>query len=85
MQKVYIQIVDPIHGTNINACHEYPDEYNQSIEATLKQYGLPIDGKNFGCISDSESDLPGMPNYYMSQGLVEGTSKLVNIIVVHEV
>lgn len=31
MKKVYIQIIDPINGTCVNACHEYPDEYNQAV------------------------------------------------------
>lgn len=24
MKRVYIQIIDPLNGTCVNACHEYP-------------------------------------------------------------
>lgn len=80
MKKVYIQIIDPIHGTCVNACHEYPDEYNQAVEATLRQYNLPNESRHFEAMSGTE--LPGMPEYLLSHGLVDGTSKLVNITVV---
>lgn len=43
MKRVYIQIIDPINGTCVNACHEYPDEYNQAVEATLRYYNLSAD------------------------------------------
>lgn len=82
MKKVYIQIIDPLNGTCVNACHEYPSEYNQAVEATLRQYNLPNEGKHFEAMSGTGEELPGMPEYLLSHGLVSGTSKLVSITVV---
>lgn len=82
MKRVYIQIIDPINGTCLNACHEYPDEYNQAVEATLRQYGLPNESRHFEAMSGTGTELPGMPEYLLSHGLVDGTSKLVNITVI---
>lgn len=83
MKKVYIQIIDPLNGTCMNACHEYPSEYNQAVKATLKQYGIYDDSEyTFEGMTNTESDLPGMPKYAMCCGKVEGTSKLVSITVV---
>lgn len=31
MKRVYIQIIDPLNGTCVNACHEYPSEYHQAM------------------------------------------------------
>lgn len=82
MKKVYIQIIDPINGTCLNACHEYPNEYNQAIEATLRQYGLPNKNEHFEIINSTGAELPGMPEYLLAHGLVDGTSKLVNITII---
>lgn len=49
MKRVYIQIIDPINGTCINACHEYPGEYNQAVEATLRYYNLSADELGYMC------------------------------------
>lgn len=82
MKKVYIQIIDPINGTCINAYHEYPSEYNQAVEATLRQYNLPeVDGDTVA-LCNGKDGLPGMPNYLLLHYLVEGTSKLVHITVI---
>lgn len=82
MKKVYIQIIDPMNGTCVNACHEYPKEYNQVVETTLKLYGLPSESKHFEAMSKEDNELPGMPEYLLSHGLIDNTSKLVNITVI---
>lgn len=82
MKKVYIQIIDPLNGTCVNAYHEYPNEYNHAMEATLRQYNLPNTWKHSETTGDNGSELPGMPSYLLSHGLVDGTSKLVNITVI---
>lgn len=64
---------------------EYPSEYNQAIPATLKQYGVYGDSEYIfkGLTNtNTENELPGMPEYMMCCGRVEGTSKLVNITVI---
>lgn len=38
MKRVYIQIIDPLNGTCVNACHEYPSEYHQAMDEVLRQY-----------------------------------------------
>lgn len=76
MKRVYIQIIDPINGTCVNACH--PDEYNQAVEATLRYYNLSADE----AMGETGHEIPGMPNYLLVHGLERGTSKLVNITVV---
>lgn len=35
MKRVYIQIIDPLNGTCVNACHEYPSEYHQAMDQEL--------------------------------------------------
>lgn len=81
MKKVYIQIIDPINGTTLNASHEYPSEYNQAVEATLRIYGLCAD-ENYEAMSGTGEELPGMPNYLLLHGVERGTSKIVNITVI---
>lgn len=81
MKKVYIQIIDPLNGTCVNACHEYPSEYNQAVEATLRYYNLSAE-EDYEATSGTGHELPGMPEYLLIHGLEKGTSKLVNITVV---
>lgn len=81
MKKVYIQIIDPLNGTCVNACHEYPSEYNQAIEATIRHYGISMEG-DYISKDECGEELPGMPEYLLIHGLEKGTSKLVNITVV---
>jgi hypothetical protein len=81
MKRVYIQIIDPINSTCVNACHEYPDEYNQAVEATLRYYNLSAD-EDYEAMGETGHEIPGMPNYLLVHGLERGTSKLVNITVV---
>lgn len=81
MKKVYIQIIDPINGTTLSASHEYPSEYNQAVEATLRYYNLSAE-EDYEAMSGTGHELPGMPEYLLIHGLEKGTSKLVNITVV---
>lgn len=81
MKKVYIQIIDPIKGTTLSACHEYPSEYNQAVEAVLRIYDLHID-ENYTKMSSTEEELPGMPDYLLIHGVESGTSKIVSLIIV---
>lgn len=62
MKRVYIQIIDPINGTCVNACH--PDEYNQAVEATLRYYNLSADE----AMGETGHEIPGMPNYLLVHG-----------------
>lgn len=78
MKKVYIQIIDPLNGTCVNACHEYPSEYNQAVEATLRYYNLSAE-EDYEAMSGTGHELP---EYLLIHGLEKGTSKLVNITVV---
>ena len=81
MKKVYVQIIDPINGTTLSASHEYPDEYNNIVERTLRQYDLTGD-ENYEAMSGTGEELPGMPDYLLLHGIERGTSKIVNITVV---
>lgn len=81
MKKVYIQIIDPINGTTLNASHEYPSEYSQAAETTLRIYGLHAD-ENYEAMSGTGEELPNMPNYLLLHGVERGTSKIVNITVI---
>lgn len=82
MKKVYIQIVDPLNGTCISACHEYPDEHNQAVEYTLLNYGIQLHRCDLESITDEDCAIPKMPKYLLTHGTVDGTSKLISIIVV---
>lgn len=68
MKRVYIQIIDPINGTCVNACHEYPDEYNRAVEATLRYYNLSAD-EDYEAMGETGHEIPGMPNYLLVHGL----------------
>lgn len=81
MKKVYIQIIDPINGTTLNASHEYSDEYNNIVERTLRQYGLTRN-ESYEATSSIGKELPGMPDYLLIHGIERGTSKIVNITVI---
>ena len=81
MKKVYVQIIAPIKGTTLNACHEYPSEYNQAVEATLRICGLHAD-ENYSTMNGTGEELPGMPEYLLVHGVESGTSQIVSLIVV---
>lgn len=81
MKKVYIQIIDPIHGTCVNAYHEYSGGYNQVITTVLRQYGVSEVEHRIEVV-DNDDLLPGMPEYMRMYAVVSGTSKLLNITIV---
>nr|UVX91091.1 MAG: hypothetical protein [Bacteriophage sp.]DAW05452.1 MAG TPA: hypothetical protein [Caudoviricetes sp.] len=81
MKRVYIQIIDPINGTCVNACHEYPDGYTQAIDATLRQYDVYDTGYRVKVV-DEEEKFPIMPEYMRLYGTVSGTSKLINMTII---
>lgn len=82
MRRVYIQIIDPINGTYISARHEYLNAHMQVVESTLRQYGIRSSDCTLKTVSNIGKEVPGMPKYSLYQGLVNDTSKLVNITVV---
>lgn len=81
MKRVYIQIIDPLNGTCMNACHEYPSEYHQAMDEVLRQYvGINV-GYTLKRV-DVETTFPGMPHHSRYCGAVSGTSKLINITII---
>jgi len=82
MKKVYLQIIDPINKTSISSCDEYPDEYMQGPETSLKKFGIDYKRITGSSIEQPADILPMMPEYILFQGVVEGTSKLVTIVTI---
>lgn len=54
----------------------------QVVESTLRQYGIRSSDCTLKTVSNIGKEVPGMPKYSLYQGLVNDTSKLVNITVV---
>jgi hypothetical protein len=84
MKKVYYKIIDPVNDITLAGCRVYPDyNYRKVVEVLLKELGINADDyRERTPITNAQDSIPGMPEYYMTQGYVYGTSKLVSITVV---
>lgn len=84
MKKVYYQLVDPINRTSSTGDRLYTDGCNE-IEAILRELHINSDDyiQRTSCTKPN-STVPNMPEYYMTQGYIDGTSKLFTAIVITE-
>lgn len=84
MKKVYYQIIDPINKTSITGDRVTNEENNTRIlEILLKELHLSKEDYAEYVPATKPSDaVPNMPDYYMSHGYIEGTSKLVTVVII---
>lgn len=84
MKKVYYQLVDPINRTSSMGDRLYADNCNE-IEAILRELHINSDDY-IQCASCTRPNntVPNMPDYYIVQGYIDGTSKLFTAIVITE-
>lgn len=86
MKKVYYQLIDPVNKDNITGDRVYPDSSNENILGILlRELHLNKDDyAEFVPATKPCDAVPNMPDYYMSHGYIEGTSKLITIIIISQ-
>lgn len=84
MKKVYYQLVDPINKTSSTGDREYTDCSNEKVlEILLKELHINKEEyMEFVPATRPCDSVPNMPDYYMSHGYIEGTSKLFTAIII---
>lgn len=84
MKKVYYQVVDPVNKTSITGDKEYNSNSNEIVlETLLRELHLNKDDyAEYVPVTKPYDAVPNMPDYYMSHGYIDGTSKLITIIII---